>query len=212
MIQANIFNQNVMAYESWFEHYPEVYQSELAAIREHMSTLPERIRGIEVGLGTGRFAQPLGIKEGVEPADKMAMKAMKRGIEVINAVAENLPYKDLRFDFVLFVTICHFKDLKRAISEAYRILKNGGALIIGFLDKDQPIAKQYDEKRERSIFFKNATFYTVPRITKLLKAAHFSDLEYNQTLFGALDAIKTFQVPEKGFGKGSFIVVKAIKN
>ena len=58
MIQKEIFDTNVDEYEAWFDKYPEVYQSELAAIREHLLKLPENIRGIEVGLGTGRGAQP----------------------------------------------------------------------------------------------------------------------------------------------------------
>ena len=67
MSHKEIFDQNVAEYEKWYEDYPEVYQSELAAIREHFTKLPENIRGIEVGLGTGRFALPLGIKEIIPP-------------------------------------------------------------------------------------------------------------------------------------------------
>jgi len=36
------------------------------------SLIPEGLNGMEVGVGTGRFALPLGIRVGVEPADNMA--------------------------------------------------------------------------------------------------------------------------------------------
>ncbi|MDJ0646563.1 MAG: class I SAM-dependent methyltransferase [Flavobacteriaceae bacterium] len=211
MIQTEIFNKNVEDYEAWYEKYPQVYQSELMAIKEHMITLPENIRGIEVGLGTGRFAQPLDINEGVEPSEEMAKKAIKRGVEVIKGVAERLPYADMQFDFVLFVTICHLDNLKLALEQTYRVLKPKGAVIIGFLDKDQIIAQRYKERGHRSTFFKNASFQTVKRMEELLANSKFKNLEFNQTLFGELDAIDELQQPKPGYGEGSFVVVKAIK-
>ena len=211
MIQKEIFDTNVEEYEAWFDEYPEVYQSELAAIREQLLKLPENIRGIEVGLGTGRFAQPLGIKEGIEPSEEMAKIAIKRGVEIMEGYAEHLPYGDLQFDFVLFVTICHLDNLKLALQQAYRVLKHKGVLIIGFLDKNQPIAKAYEDKRHRSTFFKQATFYSVKHIKELLSNAGFKSFEFNQTLFGDIDDIEKVQLPKPDYGEGSFIVVKAIK-
>ena len=211
MIQTELFNAHVQDYEAWYDTYPEVYQSELIAIKEQLQKLPENIRGIEVGLGTGRFAAPLGIKEGIEPSEEMAKKAIKRGIEIMKGVAEKLPYGDLQFDFVLFVTICHLDDIKSAMKEAHRVLKNKGVLIIGFLDKEQSIAQQYHQRRHRSTFFKNATFYKAEQLGELLKNAGFKNLEFNQTLFGDLDDIKEIQQPRPDYGEGSFVVVKAIK-
>ncbi len=211
MVQSGIFDKNVTEYEIWCEKYNEVYLSEVAALKEQFLKLPENIHGIEVGLGTGRFAQPLGIKVGFEPSEEMAKMAMKRGIEVMDGVAEKLPYGDLNFDFILFATICYLNEIKLALAEAHRVLKNNGNIIIGFLDKNQSIAQQYLEKRHRSTFFRHATFYTVNRINKLLKEAGFKDMEFNQTLFGNLDEIKEVQMPTKGFGAGSFVVLKATK-
>jgi ubiquinone/menaquinone biosynthesis C-methylase UbiE len=211
MNQVNIFNENVEAYEAWYEKYPEVYLSEVAALKEQFLKLPENIKGLEVGIGTGKFAQILGIKEGVEPANEMASIARKRGIEVVNGNAENLPVKDLNFDFVLFVTICHLNSAKSAFKEACRVLKPNGSIIIGFIDKDQKIGKAYEENRMRSTFFRYANFYSVIQVTKLLKEAGFKDIEYNQTLFGNLEEIKEVQLPKKGFGEGSFVVIKAVK-
>lgn len=211
MIQSDIFNSHVEEYEAWYEKHKDAYLSEVVAIKEQFQKLPENLRGIEVGLGTGRFAEQLGIKEGIEPAMEMAKIAMKRDIEIMKGVAEHLPYAALQFDFVLFVTICHLDNVKEAFAEAHRVLKNGGSIIVGFLDKDQSIAKQYEEKRGRSTFFKHSTFYSVDRVEKLLKEAGFRNFEYNQTLFGKLEQIKEVQDPKPGFGEGSFVVVKADK-
>ncbi len=211
MKNVTVFDNNVEAYDNWYTLHEKAYLSELEAIKEQMAKLPENIRGIEVGVGTGRFAQPLGIKEGIEPSLEMAKKAIKKGIEIIPGVAEKLPYGDLQFDFVLFVTICHLEDFKDAVEEAYRVLKPKGSIIIGFLDKEQSIAQQYEQKRQRSTFFKHATYYTVDQITKILKDRRFKNLEYNQTLFGDLEEIETVQMPKPGYGEGSFVVIKADK-
>ena len=211
MLKTEIFDKYVEDYEAWYDKYPEVYESELAAIREQFLKLPENIRGIEVGIGTGRFAQPLGIKEGIEPSEEMAKKALNRKIEVLKGVAEYLPYGDLQFDFVLFVTICHLDNIKLAIEEAHRVLKHKGSIIIGFLDKDQAVAKEYKERRDRSTFFSKARFYSVKRIEQIIEEAGFKNLEFNQTLFGDLESIKDIQLPKSGYGEGSFVVLKAIK-
>ena len=211
MLKTEIFDQYVEDYDAWYDTYPEVYQSELTILKEQFKKLPENIRGIEVGIGTGRFAEPLGIKEGIEPSEAMAEKAVKRKIEVLKGVAEHLPYGDLQLDFVLFVTICHLDSIKLAIAQAQRVLKHNGAIIIGFLDNDQSIAKEYKERKGHSTFFKKAKFYSVDYIKKILEEAGFKKLEFNQTLFGTLDSIKNIQLPKPCYGEGAFVVVKATK-
>lgn len=211
MVPSQAFTKNVAEYEKWYETYPEVYESEILALKEHFRQLPENIRGIEVGLGTGRFAKPLGIKEGIEPSMEMAEIAMKRGIEIMKGVGERLPYRDFHFDFVLYVTICHLDNVQGALKEAYRVLKNKGSVIIGFLDREQPIAKEYINRKRRSLFYADARFYTVDRISVLLQEAGFKNLVWTQTLFGELNDIDTIQRPIAGSGEGSFVVVRAMK-
>ena len=211
MIQTIPFSKHASEYDAWYEKYPDVYASEVEAVKQQLLKLSKDIHGIEVGLGTGRFSIPLGLKEGIEPVREMAEIATRRGVEVMQGKAENLPYRDLHFDFVLFVTICHLDNVHLAFKEAHRVLKKGGAIIIGFLDKDRPVARSYDEKRDVSNFYKNARFYTVERVSKLLEDAGFVNPEFNQTLFGKLEDIQELQHPVDGYGEGSFVVVKAVK-
>ena len=211
MAITTVFENNVADYEQWYQDHKEVFESEVSALRAQFETLPENLRGIEVGLGTGRFSEALGIKEGVEPSASMAEKAEQRGIEVMPGLAEKLPYADMQFDFVLFVTICFLDQLKLAFKEANRVLKKGGSIIVGFLDKDQPIAQSYLEKKQRSTFYQKASFYPVQRIENLLTETGFAHMEYYQTLFGELDDITETQLPVKGYGSGSFVVVKATR-
>ena len=47
-------------YEAWFEQHAAAYASELLALRPFVP-LEGRGRGLEIGVGTGRFAAPLGV-------------------------------------------------------------------------------------------------------------------------------------------------------
>lgn len=211
MLQTVPFETHTAEYEAWFDKYMDVHDSELLAIRRHLEQLTENIQGIEVGLGTGRYAAPLGIKEGVEPAKAMREIAVKRGVEVMDATAEHLPYKDLHFDFVLFVTICHLNNVQDALTEANRVLKRGGSVIIAFIDKKGPLGRMYEQKRHKSVFYKHARFYSVDNIITLLKDTKFKNPVFNQTLFNDIDTIKKIEEPKEGYGEGSFVVVRATK-
>jgi ubiquinone/menaquinone biosynthesis C-methylase UbiE len=211
MVQTLPFNDHVAEYEAWFERYPFVFQSEVFALKE---VLPkgENLRGLEVGTGTGKFAHALGIQEGVEPADNMRRKAIKKGISVIDAEAEHLPFHDLSFDYVLMAfCISYFNSIHFAFKEAYRVLKPGGSLILGFLDRDSIIGNEYEAKRQSSTFYKEAIFYSPERIVIELKRSGYKNFVFYQTLFQGLSDIKELELPKPGFGEGSFVVIRSEK-
>lgn len=205
------FDSHVAEYEEWYREFPFVFQSEVEALRQ---MLPEgdNLSGIEVALGTGKFSEALGIKEGIEPSPNMRAIAVSRGIEVVDSVAENLPYGDLKFDFVLMAfCISYFNDLSITFKEAHRILKNNGVLIIGFIDRNSIIGKYYEQHKPESIFYKQANFYTVDRVVSELTHAGFRHFNFCQTLFKPLQEIKTFEPSKPGHGQGSFVIVQALK-
>lgn len=127
------FEKNILKYEDWFKENKYAYQSK---VNETKDILPNFDNGIEIGVGSGKFALPLGIKLGIEPSFEMRKIAESRGIRVIDGVAENLPLEDESFDLVLMVTtLCFLDDPRKAFSEVYRILKPQGFFINGFVDK-----------------------------------------------------------------------------
>lgn len=203
------FDEHLDEYEQWFSNNHYAYESELEAIRK---VLPKEGKGIEIGIGSGIFAVPLGIKEGVEPSKAMRVKAAERGLYVIDGVAEKLPVEDKSYDFALMVTtICFVDDINRSFAEAYRILKENGSLIIGFVDKDSPVGKLYLSFKDQSIFYKDARFYSTEEVYRILRRNNFTLIDTYQTVFGMLNEINEIQEPENGYGKGSFVVIKAEK-
>jgi len=200
------FEKHSDAYDEWFNKNYDLYEAELEAIRQLIP--PPGAEGMEVGVGSGKFAAPLGIKIGVEPSEKMAIKARMKGINVYSGVAEELPFSDGRFDFILMVTtICFVDDVIKSFRESFRVLKPGGWIIVGFVDKESELGRQYANKREKSVFYKEATFFSTQEVLKYLKEAGFGILKIRQTLIPG-------ELPETildGFGKGAFIVIKGVK-
>jgi len=202
------FEKYYKEYDDWFIRNKDIYQAELGAIK---TFIPKNKKGIEIGVGTGRFAINLGIKIGLEPSEKMAEISRKKGIKVYKGVAEKLPFKNETFDFVLFVTtICFVDDLVESFKESYRVLKTDGFIIIGFIDKESELGLKYQLKKEKSNFYKDANFYSVNNVLNFLRKTNFKNITIKQTVFPSqidkLDCVKD------GYGEGSFIIMKANKN
>ncbi len=202
------FEQFPHAYEAWFEKHSNLYEAEIEAVR---TLLPSFEKGIEIGVGSGRFALPLGITTGVEPSDIMAEIARSKGIEVIEGVAEKLPVGDESFDFALMVTtICFVDDPLLSLQEIYRILKPESCVIIGFVDRDSALGEQYEKNRDKSRFYREARFFNTDEVVGLLKKAGFSGIVCAQTLFGeTLEQMES--TVKKGSGEGAFVAVRARK-
>jgi len=196
-------------YEEWFEINRFVYESELQAVKQ---LLPEDGKGVEIGVGSGRFATPLGIKMGIEPSTQMRKIAMSKGIEAIDGVAESLPFQDAQFDFVLMVTtICFLDDIDTAFKETFRVLKPEGYFIIGLIDKESPIGRLYQKHKDENPFYKIAEFYSVNEVTQHLKQAGFDCFHFTQTVFHNLPEIKEVEPVKEWYGEGSFVVIRAKK-
>jgi SAM-dependent methyltransferase len=201
------FEKYTDRYESWFKRNRYVYQSEINAIREIM---PDFKSGIEIGVGSGRFAEPLGIKFGIEPSSKMRKIAQCRGIEVADCNAENLAFRNRSFDLALMVTtLCFLDDEIKAFMEVYRILKRGAYFIIGFVDKDSRTGRIYQKNKKSSEFYRVAKFFSTEEVIKLLKKTGFKDFKFRQTVFNTLDGIKKVERIEQGYGEGAFVVIRA---
>jgi len=203
------FEEHTAQYDDWFQRNYYVYQSELAAVKK---VIPKTGRGMEIGVGTGRFASPLGIPYGIEPSAKMKAIAAERGVKVDIGTAEDLPYDDGQFDFALMVTtICFLDDIDTAFKEVRRVLTPGGYFIIGFVDKESPIGRMYRENKKNSVFYREADFYSTDEVVSLLKKSGFNNFTFQQTLFKSLYSISEIEPVKPGYGQGSFVVINSQK-
>ncbi len=210
MARTGPFDIRAVEYDRWFDEHRAIYLSELEAVR---ALLPAHSRPIEVGVGTGRFAQPLGIALGVEPSEAMRDIARSRGIEVVDAVAEDLPFGDASFDLVLIVTtICFVDDVDRTLKEAHRVLADGGHIVVGFLDRETELGRQYEARKSDSEFYSVARFYSSAEVLGALERAGFGELASAQAVFSpATDSEESPPTVESGHGAGLFVVVRGRK-
>ena len=183
-----------------------------------------------MGVGTGRFASPMGISVGLDPSLPMMEVARRRGVVCVRGVAERLPFRDGPFDLLLMVTVDFLLgDKARAFREAARVLAPGGSIVVGFIRRDSPLGRRYEgEKgrdegnkgdkrnegktgkrgRDEAGFYGEARFHSPEEMAALLEGAGFGGLAFAETLFLEPEEMTSLQPPIPGYGRGSFVVVR----
>ncbi len=204
MPKTEPFERYFEKYEDWFVQNRYAFQSEVEAVRRH---LPSTGRGLEIGVGSGLFAEPLKIHYGLEPSEKMRNQAGKHGVIAVEGVAEKLPFENGFYDYALMVTtICFLDDVPKAFKEARRVIKPDGRLVIGYIDKNSLVGRLYQKHKAENVFYHDARFYSVEDIKNFFKQTGFRDLRYTQTIFKPLNKIKKPEPVREGYTQGAFIV------
>jgi SAM-dependent methyltransferase len=203
--ESSVFDLHPDRYDRWFERNEDAFRAEVAAVRRFVVGEP---RGIEVGVGTGRFAAALGLRFGVDPSLPMLGLARRRSIEVVCGVAEALPFEAGSFDLALMTTtVCFLEDLTKSFLELARVLESGGSALIGMIDGQSWLGQKYRSEAAESAFYAGAKFHTVREVVEGLAEAGFHDLEYAQTLFETSSDGGAGTRVRSGFGRGGFVVV-----
>jgi len=157
-------------YDRWYEKPfgKGAYRLEL----ECLSSLVEHEGlSLEVGVGTGRFAEKLKVDYGLDPSLPMLKLAKKRGIKVVRGVGEALPFKGEVFGGVfIVVSLCFVRDPRKVLEESRRVLKRGGKLYLGLILRESRWADFYLKKaREGHPVYRHARFYSFFELKELLK-------------------------------------------
>lgn len=209
MPHAEPFAQHSSRYDAWFDSHDAAYVSELLALRPFV---PLTGRGLEIGVGSGRFAAPLGVQVGIDPSPAMLAHARARGIEAVQGVAEALPFADEAFDHALVVTtLCFVDSPATMLAQVLRVLRPGGTLAIGFIDRDSGLGREYEARRAESVFYRDARFHTASDVQRLLHAAGFAITAWAQTLTRPPGELREIEPVRPGRGACAFVVVAARK-
>jgi SAM-dependent methyltransferase len=167
-----VFEDYAGDYDQWFDEHPDTWQEQQQMLRK---ALPNHGRGLEMGVGSGWFAVPFGIRYGIDPSRELARMAMRRGIEVVRGEGELLPYRSGTFDYVLMMTvICFLDDVPAVFHEVYRVLKEGGTLVAGFIERGGEIQREYCGEPTKGRFLQFAKFRTAENVERFFKGAGFA--------------------------------------
>lgn len=209
MANTITLDEHLIEYDQWFIDNHFIFQSELAALQKVM---PEKCKGVEIGTESEMFASMLRVKDVIEPSYIMQEKILKRNTKVMEGIIKKLPYPDKNYDYALMVTkICFIDDILKVFKEVHRILKKNGIFIIGFIDKNSSVGKMHIKNKNQNIFYKDAVFYDTEEVYRCLWETDFRIETTLQTVFGMLNTVNEVHIPQIGYGKGSFIVIKAVK-
>jgi SAM-dependent methyltransferase len=210
-----VFDVSAKRYDAWYDKPfgKSAFNLEKACIESLCKNLRQPF--LEVGVGTGRFAQALKIEYGIDVSTAVLEFATQREIITVRGRGESLPFVDSFFGGVfIVVTLCFVDEPTKVLKEASRVLKANGAVILGLILKESPWASFYREKGEAgNIFYKIATFYSFEELKVMGKKAGLEIAEISSTMFQTpTENVLRFESQENGYFKeAGFVVVKLRK-
>lgn len=228
------FDQYASAYDAWFLDNRNVLYSEVNLVA---STLKDAGRVLSVGCGSGLFEKILReeygitVTDGIEPSKGMAEIARKRGLNVVEATAEEADFGHEAYDTLLFNgTPSYIGDLRSVVRKAYEALPAGGRIILIDVPKESSYGLLYNLAKAVGTwdhpllagcyppnpypieFVDVANWRTTAEKVELLREAGFTDLEFSQTLTShPVCSNNEEEQPTPGYGKGDYVAVVARK-
>lgn len=194
---SHVFNTRADEYDSWFEN-SLLFAIETVAIKTLL--VPLTTPALEIGVGPGRFTQALGSDFGIDPANAPLHIAAGRDIKVCQAVGETLPFCSNSFARVsLFFTLCFVQNPGQVLHEAYRVLREDGHFLLGFVPSTSQWGKALLKKKEaKHPFYEYARFFTIKELKTLVRTSGFSIHNAMSSLYQAPESVDTMETPRPG--------------
>ena len=205
------FNDLASEYDAWFDKDGSlIFFIEVQALKALLPSLSEP--WLEIGVGSGRFSQALGIETGIDPSIKLVKMARRRGINAFQGRGEQELFDEGTFGTVfLIVTLCFLDSPLDVLKEANHILAPGGKIVLGLVLKESPWGRFYQQKKDEGHrFYKYATFYSRDEVISLLVQAGFVTEKIISTLFQRPDEVQNMEEPREGyFPDAGFTIIVA---
>jgi SAM-dependent methyltransferase len=210
----SLFDDLALEYDAWFDGDGRlIFSIEVQAFQMLLPSLPKP--WLEVGVGSGRFAQTLGIETGVDPSFKLLQIAHQRGLNVFRSRGEQLLFSEESFGTVfLIVTLCFLDSPLDVLKEASRVLIPGGKIVLGLVLEESPWGRFYQRKKaEGHRFYRHARFYSFDEVVSLLVQAGFVTEKVISTLFQKPGKVYHVEKPREGYSPDAgFTIITAGKS
>ena len=205
------FDSLASVYDAWFDKEGRlIFRIEREALQQVLPLLPKP--WLEVGVGSGRFAQSLGIEIGLDPSIKLLDMARVRDINIFRGRGEAAPIGSESFGTAFFiVTLCFVNSPSKVLREANRILNRSGKIVLGLVLRESPWGKFYQTKKgEGHRFYRHATFYSYDKVEMLIRQVGFEIERVLSTLFQKPGEVEHMEPPQEGFSPDAgFTVIVA---
>jgi len=207
------FDDLAPEYDAWFDKDGSlIFLTEVQAFKSLLPSLPRP--WLEIGVGSGRFAQALGIETGIDPSIRLVEMARRRGITAFLGGGEKSLFDEESFGTVfLIVTLCFLESPLEVLREANRILVPGGKILLGLVLKESPWGRFYREKKAQGHrFYKFATFYSHEEALEMLEQTGFAEEKVVSMLFQKPGRVRRVERPKEGyFPDAGFTIIVAGK-
>jgi len=181
------FDEAANFYDEWYQTSKgkQVFIVERDAVE---ALLPDEGIGIEIGAGTGIFAEALTKKSRsvvcLDTSSGMISEAKSRGLTSIIGDAKKLPLRGKILDFAYLITLIEFLESPvEALNEIRDSMKNGGDLVAVTINKDSKWGEYYQKiGREGAPVMSQARFYTQEEVKRMFLEAGWA----LESFFGTL--------------------------
>lgn len=154
----------------------------LPQLRREVAPSPE-VHLLDLGGGDGRrtsfFASGCGEVVVLDPDPRRVARGRKRSpqFRFEEGTAERVPFPDRRFDRVtMHLSFHHFSDAALALSEAGRVLKPQGRVLVADLEPQSWKARWF-RAVHRFAAHGSVTFRTAAEVRAMLESAGFSEVK-----------------------------------
>jgi ubiquinone/menaquinone biosynthesis C-methylase UbiE len=209
---ASPFDYLASDYDAWFDGEGKLtFAIEVQALQEVLPFLPKP--WLEVGAGSGRFAQALSIENGLDPSIRMLEIARRRRIMAYLGRGEQLPFRDASFGTVFLITTLSFCDSPPdVLREVHRITVPRGKIALGTVLRESPWGRFYEQKKEKEHSRYEYSFFQYDEVVRLLEQAGFSVERVISTLFQKPGRVEHMESPHSGyFAEAGFTVIMSGK-
>jgi SAM-dependent methyltransferase len=178
------FDRSAGGYEDWYRDAKgqQVLKAESALVD---SLIPSEGLGLEIGAGTGVFAESLTNNDRVvvclDLSTEMLTRAKRRGLSCVLGSAEFLPLRQGVLSFTYMITVMEFlPSPAKAFREAVNI---GAPLVILFVNRESSWGRLYLEMASGGDpILRHANLYSLEGVVKLSRAAGLTIVESLGTL------------------------------
>ena len=179
------FDKVAAKYDSWYNTASGIKFDELekAAIKKYLPSVHTHPKVLEIGSGTGHWTEWLSAMgyhvTAVEISKEMYSIAKSKNIDNANFINADFIDTDIDnvFDIAIAITSLEFiADYKEVILKMKSLVKPGGYIITGILNRYSYLGLSRKIKGEKDVVFKNAHFFSYCELKKILSGHNAAEV------------------------------------